>query len=46
MRAGQYRIKCPLCGALFDSYEEYTLHVFSRHPDSLRIRFKGEVFRE
>ncbi|MCX8187668.1 MAG: hypothetical protein N3F65_03560 [Nitrososphaeria archaeon] len=46
MRAGQYRIRCPLCGAFFDSHEEYASHVFSKHPNSLWIRFRGEVFRE
>lgn len=47
MRVGRrYKVKCPICGILFDSYEDYASHVFLKHPDSPWARFKGIVVEE
>ncbi|MCD6341852.1 MAG: hypothetical protein J7L83_03240 [Thaumarchaeota archaeon] len=46
MRAAKFKIRCPICGKLFESYEDYASHIFSEHPDSLRARFKAEIIRE
>ncbi|MDJ0270187.1 MAG: hypothetical protein NXY59_06565 [Aigarchaeota archaeon] len=41
MRKVEWIIKCPLCGSMFESYEEFVKHVFESHPNNPAARVRA-----
>lgn len=40
-----FMLKCRACSSLFQSYEEYEMHVIKEHRDDLKLRFRPEMIR-